>query len=499
MREVFVLESLLKEYPLVGGSIYTRRKALLFLAILSDVMLSEIIHGDPEEEEKRVSVSYQRLQRAIHGVLSISTITRWLTDPAMRQYLEKVERGYCIWDKRVKLPVFRIMKEAPIYNPVVVGIDLDAIQLDGVIYEGKRYPSVRHLTDLYFRGKKKSMSEYWQKYRELREKCKPTNFVKEITTRKYDIKEYYAADVARNGKKIELEHNVSLSKDGIREAVKERKNLRVLDTMSDESGNMTFKYYRSNYGRYYLSGNPLQFTPSVLREKVLSNYFELDMSCASFIVLRECGRRLGISTDDYPEFSRLLKDPKGYRRKKYESFKRDAETLTEGYIKTVLNAIAYGAVLNTKRTLMDAIYGTKVSFLIRTEGYSNLSIPLNVSCDEDLVRLQKEIRHYARRIMKACRDDVFLINAAGLRMYWKGSSFGQKIAHLYQGLESEILKEIMQFPLPDGTPLCKVDGSIGLLLHDGIYINKTFWDMVEPESVSSYLLKKGYQINFTRK
>lgn len=66
----------------------------------------------------------------------------------------------------------------------------------------------------------------------------------------------------------------------------------------------------------------------------------------------------------------------------------------------------------------------------------------------------------------------------------RGTSIGRKLAHIYQAVENQILIELMNITNNNGS---SAKDFIGLLLHDGIWIEKSFLENITEEDFSKHI------------
>ena len=67
------------------------------------------------------------------------------------------------------------------------------------------------------------------------------------------------------------------------------------------------------------------------------------------------------------------------------------------------------------------------------------------------------------------------------------ATLGKRIAHLYQSIESQVLMKVLEYD--------KVAENTGLLLHDGIYIRKSYISKINIIDISNFIHDKlGYKI-----
>lgn len=491
-KRFYIIGELFDADLFLRKSLPEKRKTLLRLAALSFVLLSFLFFH--QNEERKVAVSYRRIREVLFEEVSEKTISRWFSSESFGEFLKKSAAGYSFQKERAHVPVFEVSSKVSFERLLGSGIlvfEKDAPLEEHILWRGKTYRSLKECTDAFFGTRKKTISEY----REAMKTIRDTSLRGVPEPIKESPRQLYAL-LVRKEKGVSLSHQSRLNLDILRALpLSEQRQFSLSRILSDADGWMRFFYYRSENGRYYLSpGLPFQRIPSGLRRSVFSDYYEVDISMASFFVLREYGKRIGVSLEEYPEICSLLASPQEYRKSVYHYFKECDPELSEEYMKTILNGLVYGGRLNEPSVLREYFAGTRRSFLLRTKGYSDFSVPLSIAGDTRLKELGRELREYGKKLIEKSRSSGVLLNASGLELSLKEEkTYGQKITHLYQGMESLILKKVSEIPV-NGVPLIEQKRGVGLLLHDGIYVHASLKPFLTEETIETYLKKENIDV-----
>lgn len=243
---------------------------------------------------------------------------------------------------------------------------------------------------------------------------------------------------------------------------------RLYEETSNDNNKVELKYFESKQGRHYIQGSALQLFPKELRERVLSDYVSVDMECSIFSLYKNLGKKYGYKKAT-PQIDEVIRDRKAFR----ERFV--SPSLSYDGVKTVLTAIAYGAVVDIYNMYMEAsavgVCRRRSSLL--SLGFDKMSI-VNM-CNTDAIQdLKKELRSLGNFIIKKCTDKErkVIVNLCGNELSLKNKpNFGTKMAHIYQAFEAAMLKELKNARI-NNIPLGCYEDGIGLFLHDGLYVNK---------------------------
>lgn len=248
--------------------------------------------------------------------------------------------------------------------------------------------------------------------------------------------------------------------------------LRMYDITSEENPSVDLKYFQSRQGRHYVQSSSVQLFPKELRERIFSDYVAIDMECSIFSLYKNLGKKYGYKKLT-PQIDELIRNRRAYRERFVSS------RLPYEGVKTVLTAIAYGAIVDVYNMYMeinDAYRCRRKSSLLSC-GYDRSAV-LDMCNTSDIENLVKELRSMGRFIISKCTDDEkqCIINFYNTPLSIKTKkTFGVKMAHIYQSYESAILMELRNVEI-EGFPLGCIDGAIGLFLHDGLYVRKNIVD-----------------------
>jgi hypothetical protein len=264
------------------------------------------------------------------------------------------------------------------------------------------------------------------------------------------------------------------------------------ETVNDNK--VELKYFESKQGRHYIQGSALQLFPKELRERVLSDYVSVDMECSIFSLYKNLGQKYGYRKNT-PQIDEVIRDRRAFR----ERFV--SPSLSYDGVKTVLTAIAYGAVVDIYNMYMEAsAVGTcrRRSSLLSL-GYDKMSI-VNMCNTDDILALKKELRSLGNFIIKKCTDKErkVIINLCGNELsLCNKPNFGTKMAHIYQAFEAALLKELKNARI-NNIPLGCYEDGIGLFLHDGLYVNKNLAKKYDLCNIFSKHIKEvfGFDISY---
>ena len=243
---------------------------------------------------------------------------------------------------------------------------------------------------------------------------------------------------------------------------------RLYNETSDDNNCVELKYFESKQGRHYVQGSALQLFPKELRERVLSDYVAVDMECSIFSLYKNLGKKYGYKKET-PQIDNIIKDRRVYRERFVSS------RLSYDGVKTVLTAIAYGAVVDIYNMYMEAsaMGRCRRRSSLLSIGYDRMSV-VNMCNTPEIYELTKELRSLGKFIISKCTDKErkCIINLCGNELSTKERhNFGTKMAHIYQSYEAAILKELKNVKI-DKVPLGCYENGIGLFLHDGLYVRK---------------------------
>ena len=268
---------------------------------------------------------------------------------------------------------------------------------------------------------------------------------------------------------------------------------RMYDETTDNDTTIELKYFQSKQGRHYVQGSAIQLFPKELREQVLSDYVAIDMECSIFSLYKNLATKYGY-TKKTPQIDEIIRDRRAYRERFVSPL------LPYDGVKTVLTAIAYGAIVDVYNMYMEvnnSIRCYRKSSLLSC-GYDKMSV-LNMCNTPEIEALTKELRSMGRFIISKCTDKEkqCIVNLCGNSLSLKSrKNFGVKMAHVYQAYEAAILMELRNVQL-DGRPLGCVDGAIGLYLHDGVYVKKNIAKKYDLCKMFSERIKEVFDFNIS--
>ena len=269
-----------------------------------------------------------------------------------------------------------------------------------------------------------------------------------------------------------------------------RKILEGIKNGIDDSGYLRTTYKRNFQGRYYCKGLSIQQLPSDLRRYLFSDYVEMDMKCAIYTVLYNLA--LKFSIHNIPCIKELAIHPDEKRMELYNKYKDLDPDLTLDYIKTFLTSISYGANASPDFIVNALKYPKLKCVPLQIDGYGERLIPLVLAEDRFVTALIKEIREVTKMLSKVFTEvrngRKYLINMYGNALLLdRTATLGKRLAHLYQSIESQVLMKVLEYD--------RVAENTGLLLHDGIYIRKSYISKINIIDISNFIYSKlGYKI-----
>jgi hypothetical protein len=269
---------------------------------------------------------------------------------------------------------------------------------------------------------------------------------------------------------------------------------RLYEETTEDNTKVELKYFESKQGRHYIQGSALQLFPKELRERVLSDYVSVDMECSIFSLYKNLGTKYGY-TKDTPQIDEVIRDRRSFR----ERFV--SPSLSYDGVKTVLTAIAYGAVVDIYNMYMEAsaVGNCRRRSSLLSLGYDKMSI-VNMCNTDEIQDLKKELRSLGNFIIKKCTDKErnVIVNLCGNELSLKNKpNFGTKMAHIYQAFEAALLKELKNARI-NNIPLGCYEDGIGLFLHDGLYVNKELANQYDLCDIFSKHIKNvfGFDVSY---
>lgn len=283
--------------------------------------------------------------------------------------------------------------------------------------------------------------------------------------------------------KVSFEHTVKVNRDKVKEILSDPfittkyssyvvdEMRRILKKTTDESPYYNVKYRKVKSGRHYVQGSTFQSMPRELREQILDEYAEVDVKSAIFSIYKNLSSKYGYK-GDISEIEKMAADPKAYRmalvKPEYEI----------GYeeVKTILTAIAYGArsdMWNMYHQLNDPSLCMHRSSLLELN--CNKRGVIEVVGSKEVQKLITQIHKLGRFLIKKHKRGDEIINSSGCTLELsRGTSYGAKMAHIYQSIEADILEVAIGDDIAGGSSLLgDGDACIGLCVHDGFYVQKS--------------------------
>lgn len=241
--------------------------------------------------------------------------------------------------------------------------------------------------------------------------------------------------------------------------------MKILMETTDENPYYELAYYQTKQGRYYVQGSSFQMLPNKIRKAIMSDYVELDIRSAIYSLYLNLAKRYEYK-GDMSMIRKFVDNPKDFR------YSLATTDMPYESVKTFLTAIAYGARLDVYNAYMQLenpmMCKHKTSlFDINADKWAILELMAHKKVDA----LYTELHSLGSHIMQRMKKNGMLTNAIGNTIYaGRDVSFGTKMAHIYQAIESQILMCVAGLEV-DGISL-KDMNAIGLYLHDGLYIHK---------------------------
>ena len=302
----------------------------------------------------------------------------------------------------------------------------------------------------------------------------------------------------------EMQINVEFDPDGIENALNDSErplNSQIAgqlegmlaNGLKDESRRwMRLHFRRRTHGRFYGYGNCVQMFPKWLRKKVFPSYSSIDLNCAVFSIMKSLLDSYGYS-ENTPEIDAMVKDKDSYRK----SLVDESHDISLENVKDFLTMIGYGCTMNIDRIVNAAEWNWLVETygimptLYDTYHYSpgsalvaGISDPIRLmqiaswASNERVTALWNEMQNGGNflfgKMKKYAGGRPVLVNSWGEEMDIKSRrvTFGQKLAHIYQGAESMLLWNIMNGLEMEGMPVRETKYGFGVPMHDGFGLHK---------------------------
>jgi len=275
------------------------------------------------------------------------------------------------------------------------------------------------------------------------------------------------------------------------------------ESEADQSGKTAksvLKFKRTIHGRFYGFGNGVQSLSKDIRSRVFPGYDYVDLDCGNFSVLYWQLKNANYK-GDLTEIETMVADRKAYR----ESLVDESLGIGIEDVKLLLTMIGFGCSMRLDEMKLSAEFQEiceicshepdpyeffrycRRNALFTGRSTADELKSITAWASQDRVRkLWSEVREggsflIAKNTIRTADGKTGTVNAWGTVMKSDRQSratFGQKMAHLYQGAESKILWEICHgIVLPDGQTAYEA-GLVGPVIHDGLYLHKSLRDLV---------------------
>lgn len=255
---------------------------------------------------------------------------------------------------------------------------------------------------------------------------------------------------------------------------------------------MRLHFRRRTHGRFYGYGNCVQMFPKWLRKQVFPSYSSIDLNCAVFSIMKSQLNSYGYS-ENTPEIDAMVLDKDSYRK----SLVDENNDISLENVKDFLTMIGYGCTLNVERIVNAAEW----NWLVETYGImptlydtyhyapgsalaGGTSDPLRLmqiaswASNERVAALWNEMQSGGNflfgKMKRYAGSRPVLVNSWGEEMDVKSRrvSFGQKLAHIYQGAESMLLWNIMDGLKIGGMTIRDAKYGFGVPMHDGFGLHR---------------------------
>ena len=281
------------------------------------------------------------------------------------------------------------------------------------------------------------------------------------------------------------------------EALKKYKNnvirelVKIYNNTSDDKPSYDIYYRQTNEGRHYAQNSSIQNFPKELRKLVLSDYSEVDIKCAIFSIYKNLAELYGYK-GSMKYINSMVENPKEFR------YRFTSDSLKYDDVKSVLTAIAYGANANVYDMYSQYINSDycyrKSSLLTITEHPKDVIDMVNTT---EISGLVSELHKLGKFLISKSKKNDNIVNIFGNVLNCnRKTSYGKKLAHIYQAWESRIMTTLSNMSINDKEKLC--DGHIALYLHDGIYVDKSIAKKIDFSNICSNLIYKelGIEISY---
>lgn len=276
---------------------------------------------------------------------------------------------------------------------------------------------------------------------------------------------------------------------------------RELTRNANDDGTVPLYYHEANYGRLCLRGNNLQLMKKEYRNEILKYYTCVDMDGSFFALLNNYIKLNGYKKET-PFLDRFCSNSKEYRHKVHEDLLKDDPTVEYEDVKRCFTAMGYGACVSVSQ-VSSAIHFNKPNILIDNVGKNNKYTAERLASHPDFKGLYEELSAIRKFIGKKIRAEAKksgkneLTNLAGrvinLQEIPPKKLTIAIVTFLIHGMEVTTLKEVARF-IQEKNP--DDPNPIGLLLHDGIYIENECMKGITTDMISEHIFKT---LNFSLK
>ena len=266
----------------------------------------------------------------------------------------------------------------------------------------------------------------------------------------------------------------------------------IADSMG-EDGSLEIYYHDTKNGRQYLFGMNLQMMAKEYRDKVLNRYVAIDMKAAFFSIMYNYITKETNYEGDLTYLKRLYEDPDGYRKHLHEELKQYDPKVEYKYIKTALTSVGYGAHASEKQ-VSAAINFKRANAIVDTTGYYEAYTPEKLAGLDDFKGIYNEFSAFKKFLRKQIKSSgkTQLTNRANCIIDTTTATTEQLISFIYQGIEVSLLLTMDEYFKQKGK------NSVGLLLHDGLYVEKKYVKKNTIKDLEKYIFEKtGYSIKLS--
>ena len=303
--------------------------------------------------------------------------------------------------------------------------------------------------------------------------------------------------------KSEISINVEFSQEAVQKALAENPNRKDIGQLQSLLANgrswnghdwIRLYFRRRRHGRFYGYGNSIQMLSKSIRRKVFPAYAMADLNCGVYSIMK-CQLDDNGYEGDLSEIEAMVQDKGSYRK----SLVDQELHISLDDVKQFLTMIGYGCTINIGKIVDAAEWNWLVeAYGIETTMYDayrhspgsalagGVADPFRLmqiaewASNSKVQGLWKEMQDGGMFLFgkmkkrSSSTGHPVLCNAWNeeLDIKSKRVSFGQKLAHIYQGAESMVLWNIMDGFRVDGNLVKESPFGFGIPMHDGIGIHK---------------------------